>query len=80
MKTPAFVKEKRNFFRSDPLASPTAFKNIQGRQVGLPVTREHLFPFSEKLAPLLTFDILKLLQADKSFCKNKKTSVSIQSQ
>ncbi|XP_067432967.1 centromere protein T isoform X1 [Thunnus thynnus] len=36
MKTPAFVKEKRNFFLSDLLASPTAFKNIQSSDEGLP--------------------------------------------
>ncbi|XP_029932959.1 centromere protein T [Myripristis murdjan] len=29
MKTPAFVREKRNFFTSDPLASPTVLKNIE---------------------------------------------------
>ncbi|XP_053197950.1 centromere protein T [Scomber japonicus] len=36
LKTPAFVKEKRNFFLSDPLASPTVFKNIQASDEGLP--------------------------------------------
>ncbi|XP_062298815.1 centromere protein T [Scomber scombrus] len=40
MKTPAFVKEKRNFFLSDPLASPTAFKNIQAGDEGLPPAKE----------------------------------------
>uniref|UniRef100_A0A8C9YGT0 CENP-T/Histone H4 histone fold domain-containing protein n=1 Tax=Sander lucioperca TaxID=283035 RepID=A0A8C9YGT0_SANLU len=33
-KTPAFVRQKRNFFQPDPQASPSVFKNIQASSTG----------------------------------------------
>ncbi|XP_072230059.1 uncharacterized protein [Leuresthes tenuis] len=41
-KTPAFVKEKRNFFYPNPAASPSAFENIPARQAAFLATLKYV--------------------------------------
>lgn len=69
-KTPAFVRQKRNFFPSDPQASPSVLKNIPARQVVLPASVEQPLPLLNTAFFCIKFALnntLKWFQADIMF-------------